>query len=114
MHEASIVLSILSIAEGHCRKAGYGRVESIGVRIGNASGVMADALLSAFDIVKLGTISEGAELIIEGIPLGGECRSCGGEFTTDEPFILQCPECGSADFDMVSGRELDITEIEVA
>ncbi|GAB4390145.1 MAG: hydrogenase maturation nickel metallochaperone HypA [Thermodesulfovibrionales bacterium] len=113
MHEASIALSILGIAENNCREAGYERVESIRVRVGRASGVLPDALVMAFDIVKAGTVSENASLLVDDVPVGGRCRACGQEFTTEDLYILACPLCGSGDFTVDSGRELDITEIEV-
>lgn len=113
MHEASIALSILDIAEAKCREAGYGRVLSIEVRIGTASGVLSAALSSAFEIMKLDTPAAGASLVVHEVPLGGGCRGCGGRFSADEQFILKCPLCGSGDFRLDAGRELDVTEIEV-
>jgi hydrogenase nickel incorporation protein HypA/HybF len=114
MHEASIALSILGIAEEHCLRAGYSKVESIAVRIGKASGVLAEALLMAFDVVKAGTASEEASLLIDEVPLGGTCEACGSDFTAEEQYILGCPVCGCASFHLSSGRELDVTEIEVS
>lgn len=114
MHEASIALSILSVAEQQCRSAGYSRVQSIAVKIGKASGVLAEALVMAFDVVKAGTVSEEATLIIDEIPVGGACKACGESFTTEELYILECPVCGSTLFHINTGRELDITEIEVS
>jgi hydrogenase nickel incorporation protein HypA/HybF len=74
---------------------------------------MPEALAPAFEIVRLGTRAEGAELIVERVPLGGTCRACREPFTTEEPFMLACPACGSGDFAFESGRELDIVDIEV-
>jgi hydrogenase nickel incorporation protein HypA/HybF len=74
---------------------------------------MAEALMGAFDIVKLGTLAEGARLIITRIPLGGLCRSCGRDFDAEEAFILACPHCGGPDFSLERGRELHVTQIEV-
>jgi hydrogenase nickel incorporation protein HypA/HybF len=113
MHEASIVLSILDIAEEHCRKAGYSTIRSIAVDIGSASGVLPDALAMAFEIAKTDTIARDASLIINEIPLGGRCAECGQDFTTDEAFMLQCPNCGGRDFRLTSGRELEVRDIEV-
>lgn len=113
MHEASIAMSILDIAREHCVRAGYGRIQSIGVNIGSATGIFPDALSMAFDVAKSGTIASGAELIINHIPLGGTCRDCGNGFSADEQFILYCPKCGGKDFVLDAGREMDITEIEV-
>jgi|Deesub1362A_J573_1020465.scaffolds.fasta_scaffold00027_153 hydrogenase nickel incorporation protein HypA/HybF len=114
MHETSIALNILSIAEEYCRKAGFNRIKSIGVRVGSASSVLPEALSLAFDVIKIGTIAGEASLVIDEVPLGGTCRDCNSDFTVGESYVLACPNCGSADFSINSGRELDITEIEVA
>jgi len=113
MHEASIALSVIEIAEKHCREAGYSRIKNIELRIGNGSGVLSDALVMAFDIVKLETMAANAALVIEKVPLGGRCSSCNKDFTTDDQFILACPLCQGRDFTLDKGRELDIKEIEV-
>lgn len=113
MHEASIAMSVIGIAEDHCRQAGYSKIKSIAVRVGSASGVMADALETAFDIVKIDTLASNARIIISRVPLGGTCRACHTQFETDEQFILTCPNCDSGDFSLDKGRELDMQEIEV-
>lgn len=113
MHEASIALNIIDIAEEHCKKAGYAVIQSIQLRVGSASGILPDALSTAFDIVRHGTMAENAVLHVEEIPLGGTCQGCKNDFTTTEQFILTCPECGSKDFMLSTGREMEITEIEV-
>jgi hydrogenase nickel incorporation protein HypA/HybF len=113
MHEASIACGIIEIADDHCRKAGYGRIDAIEVNIGSASGILPDALQMAFEIARADTLASNASLIINLIPLGGVCRDCGREFNTDEAFILQCPNCGGKDFILNRGREMDIAEIEV-
>lgn len=113
MHEASIAMNVIEIAEKHCLEAGYSNIKSIELRIGKASGVLPGALVMAFDIVKLDTRAASASLVIEGVPLGGRCRSCNTDFTTEDQFILACPNCLSKDFTLERGRELDIKEIEV-
>jgi hydrogenase nickel incorporation protein HypA/HybF len=113
MHEASVAMSVIEIAERHCRDAGYSKVSSIDLRIGKGSGVLPDALEMAFDIVKLETMAAEAVLNIEAIPLGGKCRACGETFTTDDQFILACPSCQATDLCLEQGREMDIIEIEV-
>ncbi|MEJ2253039.1 MAG: hydrogenase maturation nickel metallochaperone HypA [Nitrospirota bacterium] len=114
MHECSLALGILDIAQKQCRDAGYSTIESIDVRVGSASGVLADALAFAFDLVKRDIPGAGdAVLRITDIPLGGVCAECGRRFSTTEQFILACPHCGGADFRLDAGRELDVTQIEV-
>jgi hydrogenase nickel incorporation protein HypA/HybF len=113
MHEVSIALSLLDIAEKYCTKEGYGGIESISVKIGKASGVMSEALLFAFDAVKIGTIAEKAHLIIDEIPVTGFCKNCNKNFSVKETYVLCCPKCGDNSFRLETGRELDITEMEV-
>lgn len=113
MHEASIAMSVIEIAEKHCVDAGYEKINSIALRIGAGSGVLPDALVMAFDIVKLDTRAGEASLHIEHIPLGGTCDSCRKDFTTDDQFVLSCPHCQSRKFQLIKGRELDIKDIEV-
>ncbi|MDP2752995.1 MAG: hydrogenase maturation nickel metallochaperone HypA [Nitrospirota bacterium] len=113
MHEVSIALSLLDIAERYCEKEGYKGIESIGVKIGKASGVMSEALLFAFDAVKIGTIAEKAHLIIDEIPVSGFCSTCNNNFSVKETYVLCCPRCGDTSFRLETGRELDVCEMEV-
>ena len=113
MHEASIAMSIIGIAEERCKEAGYDQVSSISVRIGSASGVLPDVLAMAFDIVKLDTLAKVSMLNIDEIPLGGDCIDCASPFTTEDQFILSCPDCGSNKLTFTTGREMEITQIEV-
>ena len=114
MHESSIVLSILDIAEEQCREQGCGAVNSIRVRIGKAAGVLPDSLLFAFDALKENTIAKQAQLIIDVVPVGGKCNGCEKEFDVDgEPYIFACPLCGSSDFVIERGREMEVEDMEM-
>ncbi|MEJ2695802.1 MAG: hydrogenase maturation nickel metallochaperone HypA [Candidatus Sulfobium sp.] len=114
MHEASIALSLLEIAAGECNKSGYGRIDSINVKVGRASGVMPDALLFAFDAIKEGSIARNAVLQIEEVPVSGRCSDCRKEFTVDQEYVLSCPLCGGGSFTITAGREMDIIDMEVS
>jgi hydrogenase nickel incorporation protein HypA/HybF len=113
MHEVSIALSLLDIAKRYCEEEGYKGIKSIGVKIGSASGIMSEALLFAFDAVKIGTIAEKAHLIIDKIPVSGFCNTCNNNFTVEETYVLCCPRCGGTSFRLETGRELDLSEMEV-
>lgn len=115
MHEASIASELLKIAVDECNKNGYTRINSIKVLIGKASGVMPDALLFAFNILKEGTPAKNAELIIEEIPVKAICNDCGRSFETEVSYlVVECPFCGSFSLKIESGKELNITEMEVS
>lgn len=115
MHEASIVAELLRIATEECKKNGYNKINSIKLLIGRATGVMKDALLFAFNILKEDTLAKDAELIIEEVPVRVQCKDCGTEFTSDENYIIfECPQCGSFSISILSGKELNISEMEVS
>ncbi|MFA5353335.1 MAG: hydrogenase maturation nickel metallochaperone HypA [Thermodesulfovibrionales bacterium] len=113
MHEASIAQSLLEIAVRECEGSGYSIIESVKISVGKAAGVMPEALLFAFDAMKAGTAAEKASLIIDEIPVTGRCHSCGGEFCVEEKYVLCCPLCEGPSFTLLTGRELNITEMEV-
>ena len=113
MHEGSIAQSLLKIAVENCEKNGYKRIEAIKVKVGRASGIMPDALLFAFDVVKIGSIADKASLNIEEIPVSGFCESCNKNFTVDEVFVINCPMCGNISLRIETGHELHIEEMDV-
>lgn len=114
MHEASIALSLIEIITEKCRKDGFSRIESVNIRIGRASGVMPDALLFAFDAIKADSSAHNALLKIEEVPVSGRCNDCGRDFAVEEEYALSCPLCGGGSFNIISGRELDIIDMEVS
>jgi hydrogenase nickel incorporation protein HypA/HybF len=114
MHETALALSILDIIVEKCREAGGNTVDSVRVRIGKAAGVLPDALLFAFDAAKTATVAEHARLVIEPVPVGGICKECGKEFSVDNvQFVFACPLCGSKSFEVKTGREMEIVDMEI-
>ncbi|MEW6001345.1 MAG: hydrogenase maturation nickel metallochaperone HypA [Nitrospirota bacterium] len=114
MHEVSIAQGLLDIAIEHCEREGYKNIESIKVKIGKAAGVVPEALLFAWDAVKIETIAEKASLTIEEVPVSGFCNNCKGSFSVEETFVICCPSCGDLSIRVDTGRELNIEEMEVS
>jgi hydrogenase nickel incorporation protein HypA/HybF len=84
------------------------------LRIGKAAGVLPDALSFAFDAAKATTVAEHAELVIEPVPVGGVCNDCKKEFFVDNvQYVFSCPLCGSKSFEMKTGREMEIVDMEI-
>lgn len=108
MHEMAIAQGILDIIRENTSK----RVISIRLRIGEMSGVVNEALEFSFRAASTGTIAEGASLLIERVHLAAKCSDCSGTFTVHH-YCFECPACKGRNFRIISGRELQIEEIEV-
>lgn len=112
MHELSIALSILDLAEEEGERRG-GRVAVIHLKLGRFSGVVKDALVWAYEMAREGTALAQAELVIEEIPLVLHCSACEADRTPDSPYELRCPACGALTNDIVRGRELEVHALEI-
>lgn len=112
MHELSIAESVLSIVEDYARRNDASKVLSVKLRIGEMSAVQPEALAFCFEICANGTVAEGASLEIERVPLSARCRDCNATFDV-EVYCFLCPDCGSTEVEIISGRELQVTEMEV-
>jgi len=108
VHELAITESIVAAVR---EKLGGTPVRLVRVEVGRLSGVVPDALRFCFELATAGTPLEGAELDIIGQPGRGRCRDCAAEFDTDD-WLALC-DCGSADVEVLGGRELRIREVEV-
>jgi hydrogenase nickel incorporation protein HypA/HybF len=108
MHELSITNSIV---EAVTDRTGDAKVAAVQLRVGKLSGVLPDAMRFCFDMVTAGTTLQGARLDICEPEGKGHCRRCGNDFALPDPVLL-CP-CGSADVQVLSGRELSIASVEV-
>ena len=67
MHELSIALSILDFAAEEAERRG-GRVVAVHLRLGPLSGVVKEALLSAYELAREGTPLAAAALVVEEVP----------------------------------------------
>jgi len=112
MHEVSICESIIDILKEQAAKGGASKVTSVRLKIGEMAGVVEDSMRLAFEVVVKGTLADGAELIIDTVPLAARCRSCGREFRI-AGYAFSCAHCGRPEIELVSGRELTIEEIDM-
>jgi len=113
MHELSIALSILDVAAEEAERQGGGRVAAIHLRLGPLSGVVKDALRSAYELARESSLVDGAELVIEEVPLVTYCPACAAERALASAQQLCCPVCGNPTPEVVRGRELEIVALEI-
>ena len=113
MHEMGIALQIIEIAtESIPADLKDARVARVNLKLGKLSAVVPDSLRFCFEVASKETALEGAELVIAEIPVVARCRDCHAEWTISEP-VFACKSCESGNFEMLSGRELDIESIEI-
>ncbi|SRR6266404_296734 len=113
MHELSIALSIVELAEEEAEKNGGGRVNAVHLRLGLLSGVVKDALLGSYELACAGTVLEGSRLIIEEIPVVGYCSKCETPRNVDSVQWFVCPECSTPMSEVLQGRELQVAALEI-
>ena len=112
MHEMSIAQGLISIVEEEMIKNNVTTLRSVRVNIGEMSGIVPEALKTCFDILVSKSNMKGAVLKMDIAPIVGGCRKCKKEFKIED-YNFSCPECESTDIDIVSGREMNIVELEV-
>lgn len=112
MHELSIALSIIDLAAEEAERQG-GRVVAVHLKLGHLSGVVKDALVSAYDLAREQTSLEQSELIVEEVPVVVHCSACAARHTLPSVQELRCPVCGGPPSDIVSGRELEVVALEI-
>lgn len=112
MHELSIAMSLVETACEKAHALGGVRVSALHVRVGALSGVVKDALLFSFEVAAQGTPLEGARLLVTEVPLAIRCLRCDDEREVTE-FRLVCPVCDEPASQVLRGRELELTALEV-
>jgi hydrogenase nickel incorporation protein HypA/HybF len=109
MHEMAITQSVVDAV---CEHAAGRHVQSVKLQIGALCAVVPEAMQFCFELAAQGTIADGARLDLNVQPGSAHCRSCGDRFELRD-LILLC-HCGSADVEVLAGRDLRILSMEVS
>ena len=113
MHELSIAMSILDLAAEESQRQGDVRVLEIHLKLGCLSGVVKEALLSAYQLAREGTPFEETQLVIEEVPVLVHCPSCRSTRAVVSVQEMCCAECGTPSPDVASGRDLELVAMEI-
>ncbi|MBO1413792.1 hydrogenase maturation nickel metallochaperone HypA [Streptomyces sp. FH025] len=81
---------------------------------GAAPGVVPEALDFCFELACAGTLVEGAALHTVPVPARARCASCAAEWAVGMPPDLGCRSCSGGGVELLSGRELQILDVEWA
>jgi len=113
MHELSIALSILDVVGEEMERHEGARVEAIHVKLGPLSGVVKEALLSAYELARMETPYEQARLVFEDMPIVVFCSKCQAERPVHSIQRFCCTECDTPATDVLHGRELELAALEL-
>jgi len=113
MHELSIAMSIVEVACEEAESRGALGVDVVHLRLGPLSGVVKEALLFSYEVACHQTLLEGSTLLIEEISILVNCPSCQQPRAVQSVQSLCCAECGTPTPEILEGRELMVTALEL-
>ncbi len=114
MHEMGIAQQLVQIAVDSIPKGIENpRVEILNLKIGKLASVVEHSLSFCFEIITKDTPLENARLNIDFVPVMVHCKSCDKTWEVTGP-VFQCPFCEDGDVQMLTGREIEITSLELA
>ncbi|MGE0589104.1 MAG: hydrogenase maturation nickel metallochaperone HypA [Cyclobacteriaceae bacterium] len=113
MHELSIVMGIIDIAEEAVRKNHARKVDSIELEIGTMAGIEPQALDFAWEVAVKNTVLAHADREIITIKAKARCMDCGAEFLVHDQFEA-CPMCHDFLNEFIQGKELRVKSLVVS
>lgn len=112
MHEWSLACQLVREAEAEAGRRRAVKVHALTVSVGKLTGVVPELLTRAYDMARVGTLLEGAELEVEVQPVRGRCDKCGKECVLDG-FGLVCPSCGELGLEVLAGGDILLTKMDL-
>ncbi len=112
MHELSIALGIVKIAEDETAKVNAKTVTKIELIVGVLSGVEIDSLEFVWSSAVKDSVLEKAELEITRVEGKGKCVDCDTIFDMENIYDC-CPNCNSNFKGILKGKELKVKALEV-
>jgi hydrogenase nickel incorporation protein HypA/HybF len=110
MHELSLAVNVLEIAEGTRQRARAQQIVSIELEIGQLSAVEPEALRFAMDTLLPESTASGAHIHYHYIQGRAHCRQCGNDFELDF-YYDPCPRCDSFDKEILAGDDMLVTSV---
>jgi len=113
MHELSIAISLVELPVEELERQGGGRVAAVRLKLGPLSGVVKEALLSAYEVACEQSPLAGSRLFIEDLPIEVFCPHCGCDREVESMQDMRCRVCGTRSAQVVRGRELELVVLEI-
>ena len=112
MHEIGIVRQLLRTVSDFAAENELNEIREVVVDCGELSLVIPEYVEELYPVVVKGSILENAKLTIHTVPGLAECEDCDEIFNVVE-HKGYCPNCGSFEKTVLSGKDFSIREIVV-
>jgi hydrogenase nickel incorporation protein HypA/HybF len=112
MHELSIAMSIVELAEEEARQHGA-QITAVHLKLGALSGIVKDALLFSYEMACQESPLKGSRLVIEEVPVMVFCPCCQAQRPISSIQLFCCAECGTPTSEIVQGKELEVVGLEI-
>lgn len=115
MHELAITKSLVKTVLAHFDPETMKAVKTVNLVMGGMNDYEEKWLEKYMNELAAGTPLEGAALHVKKIPVSFKCRKCDCVFPMElkGKGSVDCPECGSLEYDMYTGREFYVENMEV-
>lgn len=113
MHELSIAISIVELAEEESERRGGLHIVAVHLRLGLLAGVVKDALLFSYEMACENTALAGSQLVVEEVPGEVYCPACDARRPVRSSEWFSCSECGAPASEIMQGKELELVSLEV-
>jgi hydrogenase nickel incorporation protein HypA/HybF len=113
MHELSVAVGIVKIAETEAKKAKAKSVDVIELEIGTLAGIEFQSLDFVWPAAVKGTMLENSTKKVNIILGKAKCTDCKTVFEINN-YYDSCPKCNSFIKDILQGKELRVKALEIS
>lgn len=115
MHEMALTRDVVDLVIQEAEAAAAVEVRAVYLSIGYVRDIVEDIFERCFAYMARGTVAENAELVITRVPFTVRCNACGQIFHIKirDSHTWQCVACGKKDYQLNSGMEFTIDNIEI-
>lgn len=110
MHELGLIIDVVEMTEDYAAENGIEKIKGIVLTVGEGFSVVPHMMQSVYRQASRGTVLEDSFLKLDIVAASAECKNCKGTFNplrTDGT----CPDCGSTDYEVMTGKEFELTSI---
>ena len=88
------------------------QIRELHVKIGRLSGVEAHYLQNCYEVFRVGTVCENADLIIHTQEIVVKCKNCGfsGDLAQND---FSCPRCKSSEISVIDGEDMYLMRLVI-